>query len=112
MWKHRIKLYENQHCIYHVYKKLKEIASWIYASIDYLYSNRCCCFFKFIVHAAYLFWQLSSEDCKLKHKSYLFGDVNLTDPVQACTLIQGNLFGPSWIGIGKELYIGVNGGRF
>lgn len=69
-------------------------------------------FFQFIVYAAYKNWRPSSEDCKSMQNSYLFGDINLTDPVQACTLIQGKPFGPSWIGIAKELYIGIDGGRF
>lgn len=41
----------------------------------------------FTVYMADKNWQSSSVECKLKHKSYLFGDVDVTDPEQACALI-------------------------
>lgn len=34
------------------------------------------------------------------------------DPIQACNLIRGQVTGPSWIGIAKELYISSDGGNF
>lgn len=54
----------------------------------------------------------SLAECKSQHNSYLLGDVNLTDPRQACNLIQGQPLGPSWIGIAKEIYISIDGGKF
>nr|XP_034315823.1 uncharacterized protein LOC117685508 [Crassostrea gigas]XP_034315824.1 uncharacterized protein LOC117685508 [Crassostrea gigas] len=54
-------------------------------------------------------WQSSSSVCKSKHNSYLLGDVDLTNPEQACNLIQGQPLGLSWIGIAKEFYISIDG---
>nr|XP_034307796.1 uncharacterized protein LOC117683089 [Crassostrea gigas] len=50
-------------------------------------------------------WKSSEEECKVKHNSYLFGDLDLTDPKHACTLIHGQSQGPSWLGIAKEIFI-------
>lgn len=72
-----------------------------------------CYFLKtFTVYAEYSDWQSSLVKCKSKHNSYLLGDVNLTDPRQACNLFQGQPYGPSWIGIAKEIYISIDGGKF
>nr|XP_034315822.1 uncharacterized protein LOC109618528 [Crassostrea gigas] len=63
------------------------------------------------LYAEYSDWQSSLVKCKSKHNSYLLGDVNLTDPRQACNLFQGQPYGPSWIGIAKEIYISIDGGQ-
>lgn len=70
--------------------------------------------FLYAGYAVYTDWQSSSAECKStsKQNSYLFGDVNLTDPMQACNLIRNNFSSPSWIGIAKELYISSDGGTF
>lgn len=60
----------------------------------------------------YHIWQLSSAECKSKHNSYLFGDVDLTNPRRACDLIQERPKGPSWLGIAKELYISTYERKF
>lgn len=57
-------------------------------------------------------WQSSSSECKSKYSSYLLGDVNLTNPRQACNLIQGKTLGQSWLGIAKEVYISNERGNF
>nr|XP_034307352.1 uncharacterized protein LOC117682889 [Crassostrea gigas] len=57
------------------------------------------------LYTEYNNWQSTSAECKLKHNSYLFGDVDLTDPRRSCDLIQGQPQGPSWLGIAKELYV-------
>lgn len=57
-------------------------------------------------------WQSSSVKCKSAHNSYLFGDVDLTDPEQACNLIQNQPVGPSWLGIAREIYISINGCKY
>lgn len=62
-------------------------------------------YFKRTVYAVYENWQSSTTDCKSKRNSYLFEDVNLTDPSHACALIQGQPFGSSLLGIANELYI-------
>lgn len=64
------------------------------------------------MYAEYSDWQSSLVKCKSKHNSYLLGDVNLTDPRQACNFFQGQPYGPSWIGIAKEIYISIDGGKF
>lgn len=68
-------------------------------------------FFKFTDFASYHTWQSSSALCKSNRNSYLLGNVDLTKPTQTCNLIQEQPFGPSWLGITKELYINVDGGR-
>lgn len=68
--------------------------------------------YTFTVYHVYQDWQSSLAECKSQHNSYLLGDVNLTDPQQACNLIQGQPLGPSWIGIAKEIYISIDGGKF
>ncbi|XP_052679969.1 uncharacterized protein LOC128160652 isoform X3 [Crassostrea angulata] len=50
-------------------------------------------------------WQSSSSECKSRHNSYLLGDVDLTDPAQACKFIEGQPLGHSWLGIAREVYI-------
>lgn len=87
----------------------KKIGSLINVSIDYVYSN--ILFFKTVLKV-YSGWQSSSSKCKSKHYSYLLGDVNLTNPVQACALIQGQLAGQSWLGIAREVYISNERGNF
>lgn len=87
----------------------KKIGSLINVSIDYVYSN--IFFFKTVLNV-FSGWQSSSSECKSKYNSYLLGDVNLTDPKQACALIQGQPLGLSWLGIAKELYISIDGGKF
>lgn len=67
-------------------------------------------FFKTVLNV-YSGWQ-SSSVCKSKHNSYLLGDVNLTNPAQACANIQGQPLCISWIGIAKEVYISIDGGKF
>lgn len=86
-----------------------KIASLINVSIDYVYSNSF--YFKAVLNA-YSGWTTSSSECKSRNNSYLLGDVDLTDPVQACALIQGKPEGPSWLGIAKEVYISNAGGNF
>lgn len=71
-----------------------------------------CLFKTFTVYHIYYDWQSSLAECKSKHNSYLLGDVNLTDPRQACNLIQKQSRVPSWIGIAKEFYISIDGGKF
>lgn len=66
----------------------------------------------FAVYTEYNNWQSTSAECKLKHNSYLFGDVDLTDPRRSCDLIQGQPQGPSWLGIAKELYVSTYEGKF
>lgn len=66
----------------------------------------------FTVYTVYSDWQSSSAECKSKLNFYLLGDVDLTDPEQACTLIQGEPTGPSWPGIVRELYISTDEGKF
>lgn len=68
-------------------------------------------FFKTVLNV-YSGWHSSSSVCKSMHNSYLLGDVDLTNPEQACNLIQGQLLGLSWIGIAKELYISIDEGKF
>lgn len=53
-----------------------------------------------------------SGECKSNHNSYLLGDADLTNPMQACALIKEQFLSPSWIGIAKELYLSNNGGKF
>lgn len=67
--------------------------------------------FKFTDFASYKSWQSSSAICKSDHNSYLLGNVDLTKPTQTCNLIQDEPFGPSWLGITKELYISIDGGK-
>lgn len=67
--------------------------------------------FEIIDFAAYRAWQSSSAICKSIHNSYLLGNVDLTKPEQTCNLIQKKHFGPSWLGISKELYICIDGGK-
>lgn len=55
-------------------------------------------------------WSMSSSVCKSTQMSYLFGDVNLTDVSDACNQIQGEVTGPSWLGVAKEIYISVDRG--
>lgn len=57
-------------------------------------------------------WQSSSSECKSRHNSYLLGDVDLTDPEQACAHIQGKHLGQSWLGIATEVYITNERGNF
>lgn len=64
------------------------------------------------VYTVYKDWKSSSSECKSKYNVYLLGDVNLTNPVQACALIQEKLEGPSWLGIAKEVYISNDGGNY
>lgn len=68
-------------------------------------------YFTFTVYTANGDWKSSEEECKLKHNSYLFGDLDLNDPGQACALIKKQTQGPSWLGIAKEIFIS-NGGKF
>lgn len=68
-------------------------------------------YFTLTVYTANGDWKSSEEECKVKHNSYLFGDLDLTDPKHACTLIHGQSQGPSWLGIAKEIFIS-NGGNF
>lgn len=68
-------------------------------------------FFKTVLNV-YNGWQSSSSECKSRHNSYLLGDVDLTDPEQACALIQGQPLGPSWLGIATEEYISNERGKF
>lgn len=63
-------------------------------------------------YTEYNIWQLSSAECKSKHNSYLFGDVDLTNPRRACDFMQGHPPGPSWLGIAKELYISTYERKF
>lgn len=70
------------------------------------------CFKVFTDYSKFTDWQSSSAVCKSNNNSYLFGDVNLTDPNKACALIQGQPKSPVWLGIAKELYISTYGGKF
>lgn len=56
-------------------------------------------------------WSEAAELCKEVFDSYLLGNVDLTDIDQACSIIQGQLQGPSWLGIAKETYISMDGGN-
>lgn len=67
--------------------------------------------FKFTDFAAYNTWQSSSAICKSNHNSYLLGNVDLTKPEQTCNRIQEQHFDLSWLGITKELYISIDGGK-
>lgn len=68
-------------------------------------------FFKTVLNV-YSGWQSSSSECKSKHNSYLLGDVDLTDPAQACSFIEGQPLGQSWLGIATEVYISNERGNF
>lgn len=83
----------------------------IFSPIDYIIIIRFI-FQTFVVYTEYNNWQTTSAECKLKHNSYLFGNVDLTNPSRACTLIQGQPQGPSWLGIAKELYISTYDGKY
>lgn len=69
-------------------------------------------FKKKTVLKVYSGWQSSLSECKSRHNSYLLGDVDLTDPAQACSFIEGQPLGTSWLGIAKEVYISIDGGKF
>lgn len=56
-------------------------------------------------------WNEAVILCKAVYDSYLLGNVDLTDIDQACSIIQGQLQGPSWLGIAKETYISMDGGN-
>lgn len=56
-------------------------------------------------------WNVAAELCKAISDSYLLGNIDLTDVDQACSIIQGQLNGPSWLGIAKETYISMDGGN-
>lgn len=55
------------------------------------------------------YWKEAVILCKAVSDSYLLGNVDLTDVDQACSVIQGQLNGPSWLGIAKETYISTDG---
>lgn len=77
---------------------------------DFIYLNTFHS--KFAGYEVFIVWQSSSAECKSEHNSYLFGDIDLTDPSKACKSIQGMVPSPSWIGIAKEKYISIDGGKF
>lgn len=64
------------------------------------------------VNGKYSDWQSSLSKCKSEHNSYPLGDVDITNPTEACVLIQGQHQGPSWLGIAKEVYISNDGGNW
>lgn len=68
-------------------------------------------FFKLLAYQYYGNWNEAAKQCKEISDSYLLGNVNLTDVEQTCSIIQGKLNGPSWLGIAKETYISMGGGN-
>lgn len=70
-----------------------------------------CFLFQPLAHRLRGKWNEAVILCKEIYDSYLLGNVDLTDIDQACSIIQGQLQGPSWLGIAKETYISMDGGN-
>lgn len=70
-----------------------------------------CVLFQLLAYQYPGYWKEAVILCKAVSDSYLLGNVDLTDVDQACSVIQGQLNGPSWLGIAKETYISTDGGN-
>lgn len=56
-------------------------------------------------------WSLSMEQCKISHQPhYLFGDVALNDPDDACNISQ-HQFQIAWIGVAQQVYTSIDQGK-
>lgn len=78
-----------------------------------LFVIRALCFlFQILAYPYSGNWNEAAELCKAIYDSYLLGNIDLTDVDQTCSIIQGQLNGPSWLGIAKETYISMDGGNF